>query len=161
MKAWVCTPILKRQAAKTSIVRLLSRALLSLTCCIGSTAYSCGIDHVKARGSGLEVYFEPDTIFIFFSINQRGDEGAAKKYSVANGRLVTYTPTIQLHHGWHPFAPRHFFLDRSGSASSFNFFGGCSYDVKSDQNGLYLHVQGAEGDTSDMVYERDFRPGAG
>jgi hypothetical protein len=60
--------------------------------------------------------------------------------------------------GLHPFAPRHFFLDGGGSAQSLILFGGCSYEVQSEQRGAYLHVEGAEGDTSDVFYNEDIQP---
>jgi hypothetical protein len=138
---------------------LISLALLMLVGCATSSGstHACGIDHVKPRGLGLEVYFQADTSFNILTINPMGARGPSTSHSVRKGRLVS--PDVPPQPGLHLFAPRHFFLDRGGSASSFNLFGGCSYEIKTDQRGAYLHVEGAEGDISDAVYNEDIRPG--
>lgn len=122
-------------------------------------SHACGIEHVEAKGLGLEVYFESDAVFNYFSVNRHGMEGAEKRYSVAHGgHLVAHDGAIQSRKGWHPFSPRHFFLDQGGTAGSFNLFGGCTYVLNSDKLGAFLHVQGADGDTSDAVYDEEIRP---
>jgi hypothetical protein len=145
---------------KTKVPCLMAITMLTLVGCATSreSTHSCGIDHVKTSGLGLNVYFQPDTTFNFFTINQVGPEGPSTKHSVRKGRLVP--PDVPHRPGFHVFAPRHFFLDRGGTANSFNIWGGCSYEAKFDKLlGLYLHVDGAEGDTSDVVYNEDIRPG--
>jgi hypothetical protein len=115
---------------------------------------------VKTSGLGLKVYFQTDTSFNYFEISGIGAQGPSTKHSVRKGRLVPPDwPPRPGFHGFHVFAPRHFFLDRGGSAGSFNLFGGCSYDIKSDQRGVCLHVEGADGDISDAIYYEDIRPG--
>lgn len=144
---------------KFEVSRLISLATLLL---VGggtfrASAHECGIDHVITTRLGLKVYFEPGLSVNFFSINRTGVEGASTKHSIRKGRLVP--PDVPPRSGFHLFAPHYFFLDRGGSASGFNIWGGCSYEIKSDQHGVYLHVEGADGDTSDAVYNEDIRPG--
>ena len=143
---------------KVEVSRLISLAMLMLVGCttVGASAHECGVDHVKTTRLGLKVYFQPDVSANYLSINRTGAEGASTQHSVRKGRLVP--PDVPPRHGLHLFAPRYFFLDRGGSASGFNLWGGCSFEVKSDQNGMYLHVEGADGDTSDAVYNEDILP---
>jgi hypothetical protein len=144
---------------KIEVSRLISLAMCMLVGCATSraSAHECGIDHVKTTRLGLKVYFQPDISANFFSINRTGAEGSSTQHSVRKGRLVP--PDVPPRPGFHLFAPRYFFLDRGGSASGFNLWGGCSYEIKSDQHGMYLHVEGADGDTLDAVYNEDIRPG--
>jgi hypothetical protein len=147
---------------KIEVSCLISLAMLMLVGCATSreSTHSCGIDHVKTSRLGLEVYFQSDTSFNYFTISRIGPQGPSTKHSVRKGRLVPPDwPPRPGFPGFNLFAPRHFFLDRGGSAGSFNLFGGCDYDIKSDERGVYLHVEGADGDTSDMVYNEDIRPG--
>jgi hypothetical protein len=144
---------------KIEVSRLISLAMLMLAGCATfcASAHECAIDHVKTTRLGLKVYFEPDSSINFFNINRTGADGAPTKHSVRKGRLVPQD--MPSRPGFHPFAPRYFYLDRDGSATSFNFWGGCSYEIKSDQHGVYLHVEGSDGDTSIDVYSEDIRPG--
>jgi len=141
------------------VSRLISLAMLMLVGCATSraSAHECGIDHVRTTRLGLKVYFQPGINANLFTINRTGVEGASTNHSVRNGRIVP--PDVPPRHGLHLFAPRYFFLDQGGSASGFNLWGGCSYDIKSDQHGIYLHVEGADGDISDAFYTEDIRPG--
>lgn len=92
----------------------------------------------------------------FFAISPSGPQGPPTSHSVRKGRLVP--KDFPARPGFHPFAPRHFFLDRGGSAQSLLLFGGCSYEVEPGQRGAYLHVEGAEGDTSDVFFNEDIYP---
>jgi hypothetical protein len=143
---------------KVEVSRLISLAMfMSLGgATVGASAHECGVDHVKTTRLGLKVYIQRDVSANFFSINRTGAEGATTNHSVRNGRIVP--PDVPPRHGLHLFAPRYFFLDRGGSASGFNLWGGCSFEIKSDQHGMYLHVEGADGDISDAVYNEDIRP---
>jgi hypothetical protein len=75
-------------------------------------------------------------------------------YSIVNGRIVPADSP----HGFHPFASRHFFLRRGDVAGTFEMFGGCSYEIESDQIGLYLHTECEPGDTDPNTYTDDIRP---
>jgi hypothetical protein len=144
---------------KVEVPRLVSLAIFALLggATSRASAHECGIDHVKTTRLGLKVYFQPNVSFNIFSINRTGAEGSSTHHSVRKGRLVP--PDNPPRPGFHLFALRYFFLDRGGSASSFNIWGGCSYEIKSDPHGMYLRVEGADGDTSDAVYNEDIRPG--
>jgi hypothetical protein len=140
---------------KIAVLSLILLAMFILAGCATSPrpTHACGVDHVKANRLGLDVYFQPDTDFDFFAISPSHSEGPSTSHSVRKGRLVPKDfPTRP---GFHPFAPRHFFLDRGGSAQSVLLFGGCSYKVEPGQRGAYLHVEGAEGDTSDVFFNED------
>ena len=138
---------------------LISLAMFTLAGCAAPSEVSthfCAVDEVKPSGLGLQVYLQPNASINLLTVNQKGPGGMSTHYSVRKGRVVA--PDNPPRPGFHPFAPRHFFLDQRGSADSFNIFGGCSYEIRSDAGGTYLHVVDPGGDTDESVYEENIRP---
>jgi hypothetical protein len=73
----------------------------------------------------------------------------SKRYAIKNGRVEDK----------YLRSSRSLLLYVGDSAGTFNGFGGCSYEVKVDEDGPYLDVNGTAGDLDLSTYIAWYRPG--
>jgi hypothetical protein len=117
----------------------------------------CGVSHVEASGRGLKVFFGTDVNEVpsngfragGLTVDRAGGHVPSKRYAIKNGRVEDK----------YLRSSRSLLLYVGDSAGTFNGFGGCSYEVKVDEDGPYLDVNGTAGDLDLSTYIAWYRPG--